>query len=165
MADPSVAGGAREKSTVSHTFLMEAGRWRLQGSWLERDGMPMTVKGKILVAWSRDDWYTMVTKLEFPGSEREGISYQYRGRLNMSDRQYTFVLQHSVLGKVEGEGWVAPESIIQRYWVLSDRHRRTGFETLYQLSRDEYYMSSGVMSGHYLTSAMEARLSRVSQED
>jgi hypothetical protein len=158
-------GGARENITVSHTFLMEAGRWRLQGSWLERDGMPIPVKGKILVAWSKDDWYTMVTKLEFPGSEREGVSYQYRGRLNLGDRQYTFVLQHSLLGKVEGEGWVAPESIVQRYWVLGDRQRRTGFETLYQLSDDEYYMSSGVMAGHYLTSAMEARLARVKHNE
>jgi len=94
---------------------MEAGRWTLQGNWLERDGMPILVKGKTLVGWSRDNWYTMVTKLVFPGSEREDISLQYRGRLDAGERQYTFVLQHSLLGRVEGEGWIAPESIVQRY--------------------------------------------------
>jgi hypothetical protein len=140
---------------------MEAGRWVLQGNWLERDGLPVLVKGRILVAWSRDDWFTMITKLMFPGSEREEISFQYRGRLNPGDRHYTFVLQHSILGRVEGEGWIAPESIIQRYWVLGDRQRRTGFETLHRMGDDRYYLASGIMGGHHLNSAMEAVLERV----
>jgi hypothetical protein len=145
---------------VAHTFLMEAGRWTLQGNWLDRDGLPVSVKGKILVAWSRDNWYTMVTKLMFPGTEREEISFQYRGRLNAGERQYTFVLQHSLLGRVEGEGWIAPESIVQRYWVLGDRQRRTGFEALHQLDDNKYRLSSSVMAGHYLTSTMEASVER-----
>nr|WP_228035033.1 hypothetical protein [Oculatella sp. LEGE 06141] len=139
---------------------MEAGRWTLQGSWLDRDSRPVTVRGKILIAWSRDDWYTMVTKLVFPGTERGEISFQYRGRLDAGERQYTFVLQHSILGRVEGEGWVAPETIVQRYWVLGDRQRRTGFETLRQLNANKYCLSSSVMSGHYLTSVMEAIVER-----
>jgi hypothetical protein len=145
---------------VSHTFLMEAGRWTLQGNWLDRDTMPINVKGAILIAWSRDNWYTMVTKLMFPGAEREEIAFQYRGRLNVSDRQYTFVLQHSLLGRIEGEGWIAPESIVQRYWVLGDRQRRTGFETLHRLSESKYCLSSSIMAGHYLTSTMEAVVER-----
>jgi len=145
---------------VSHTFLIEAGRWTIEGSWLERDGMPITVKGKILIAWSRDNWFTMVTKLMFPGSEREDIALQYRGRLNAGERQYTFVLQHSVLGRVEGEGWIAPESIVQRYWVLGDRQRRTGFETLHKLGDSRYCISSSIMAGHYLNSTMEGHVER-----
>nr|WP_199318381.1 hypothetical protein [Leptolyngbya sp. FACHB-541] len=139
---------------------MEAGRWTLQGNWLDRDGLPVSVKGRILVAWSRDNWYTMVTKLMFPGTEREEIAFQYRGRLNVGERQYTFVLQHSLLGRVEGEGWIAPESIVQRYWVLGDRQRRTGFEALHQLDDNKYRLSSSVMAGHYLTSTMEASVER-----
>ncbi|HEY9629129.1 MAG TPA: hypothetical protein V6C84_17640 [Coleofasciculaceae cyanobacterium] len=145
---------------MSHTFLLESGRWTLQGNWLDRDAMPITVKGKILVVWSRDDWFTMVTKLIFPGSDREEISFQYRGRFNAGERQYTFVLLHSSLGRVEGEGWVAPESIVQRYWVLGDRQRRTGFETLHQLSPEKYCLSSSIMAGHYLYSTMEAIVER-----
>ena len=145
---------------MAHTFLMQAGRWTLQGNWLERNGMPITVKGKILVAWSRDDWFTMVTKLIFPGADREEIAFQYRGRMDSGERQYTFVLQHSLLGRVEGEGWLAPESIVQRYWVLGDRQRRSGFETLYHVDDNTYYLSSGIMAGHYLSSTMEATLER-----
>jgi hypothetical protein len=145
---------------VAQTFLLESGKWTLQGNWLDRDAMPVAVKGKILVAWSRDDWFTMVTKLIFPGTKREEISLQYRGRLNMGERQYTFVLQHSLLGRVEGEGWIAPESIVQRYWVLGDRQRRTGFETLHQLTSTQYCLSSSIMAGHYLTSTMEAMIER-----
>jgi hypothetical protein len=150
-------------SVGSHTFLLESGRWLLKGNWLDRDSMPISVKGKILVAWSRDDWYTMVTKLTFPESDRNEICLQYRGRFNASDRQYTFVLQHSLLGRVEGEGWIAPESIVQRYWVLGDRQRRSGFETLHQLNADQYCISSSVMSGHYLTSTIEATIDRQSE--
>lgn len=145
---------------MEHNFLLESGRWTLQGNWLDRDGMPIPVKGKILVAWSRDDWFTMVIKLIFPGSNRDEISLQYRGRLNAGERQYTFVLQHSLLGRVEGEGWIAPESIVQRYWVLGDRQRRTGFETLHQIQANKYCLSSSIMSGHYLTSTMEALIDR-----
>ncbi|MGB5973293.1 MAG: hypothetical protein WBG38_08235 [Nodosilinea sp.] len=141
-----------------HSFLIEPGRWTLQGSWIERDRLPTPVKGKILIAWSRDDWFTMVMKLALPDAEPAEMALQYRGRLTSDDCQYTFVLQHSLLGRVEGEGWVAPDSIIQRYWALGDRQRRTGFETLYRLSKDRYHLSSGIMTGHYLTSAMEATL-------
>jgi hypothetical protein len=148
-------------STVPHSFLLEAGRWTLEGNWLERAAMPTPVKGKILVAWNRDNWYTMVTKLVFPGTERTDISLQYRGRFDAGDRQYTFVLQHSELGRVEGEGWIAPESIVQRYWVLGDRQRRTGFEALHQISADQYRLSSSIMAGHYLASTMEATVDRV----
>ena len=139
---------------------MQAGRWMLQGSWLDRDTMPITVKGRILIAWSRDNWYTMVTRLNFPGIDRDEITLQYRGRLTSGDRQYTFELQHSLPGRVEGEGWVAPESIVQRYWVLDDRQRRTGFETLHRLSENSYCRSSSIMSGHYLASTMEATVER-----
>lgn len=146
---------------MGHTFLIEPGRWTLQGNWLQRDTMPTAVRGAILIAWSRDDWFTMVMKLTFPASkELSEISLQYRGRLTSSDRQYTFVLQHSLLGRVEGEGWVAPESVVQRYWALGDRQRRTGFETLYRLDENRYHLSSGIMAGHYLTAAMEATLER-----
>jgi hypothetical protein len=140
---------------------MEAGRWNLQGNWLERNDMPIAVKGRTLVGWSRDNWFTMVTKLVFPGTEREEVSFQYRGRLHLGDRQYTFVLQHSQLGRVEGEGWVAKDSIVQRYWVLGDRQqRRSGFETLYQVDENTYHLTSGMMAGHFLVNTMEAVLER-----
>ncbi|HTL88897.1 MAG TPA: hypothetical protein VL134_05810 [Leptolyngbya sp.] len=145
---------------MNHTFLMEPGRWTLQGNWLERDGLPIVVKGKILVAWNRDDWFTMITKLTFPNDDREEMTQQLKGRLDSGDRRYTFVLQHSLLGRIEGEGWVAPESLVQRHWVLGDRQRRSGFEMVYRLSDDRYHLSSTILSGHYLTSLMEVNLER-----
>jgi len=143
---------------VVHNFLLEPGRWTLRGSWMERDNLPTPVKGKILIAWSRDNWFTMVMKLVFPEADLAEMSLQYRGRLTSGERQYTFVLQHSLLERVEGEGWIAPDSLIQRYWALGDAKRRTGFETLYRVDAQHYHLSSGIMTGHYLTSAMEATL-------
>jgi len=139
---------------------MEAGRWTLQGNWLERNQMPIAVQGRTLVVWNRENWFDMVTKLVFPGTDKEAISLQYRCRLDDGERIYTFVLQHSLLGRVEGEGWVAPATIMQRYWVLNDRERRSGFETLHKLNENTYFLTSGVLAGHYLTSSMEATLER-----
>jgi hypothetical protein len=150
---------------VAHTFLMEEGRWILEGHWLERNGVPIPVQGRTIVAWNHENWFTWVTKLIFPGSEREPISFQYRGRLDVGERQYNFVLQQSLLGRVEGEGLIVTSSIVQRYWVLGDAGRgdnqaRSGFETLYQLDKDTYFLSSGILTGHHLTSSMEATLER-----
>ncbi|MDJ0600799.1 MAG: hypothetical protein QNJ37_18385 [Crocosphaera sp.] len=145
---------------MAHSFLMEAGRWTIEGNWLERNEMPLPVKGKSIVAWSNDNWFTMVTKLVFPRSDRPEIAFQYRGHLNGEEREYTYVLQQSVLDKVEGEGWIGPDSIIQRYWVLGDRQRRSGFETFYRVNNNTYHFSGGLLSGHYLTSTMEAIFER-----
>lgn len=147
---------------VAHTFLLEEGRWVLQGHWLERNSLPIVVQGKMIVAWGQENWFTWVTKLVFPESDRQEIAFQYRGRLEAGERQYNFVLQQSLLGRVEGEGWIAPESIVQRYMVIDDaeRQRRSGFETLYQIDDDTYRLSSGILTGVSLTSTMEATLQR-----
>ncbi|MEA5571711.1 hypothetical protein [Calothrix sp. UHCC 0171] len=160
---------------MGHSFLLEPGRWTLQGSWLERNAMPINVKGMTLVAWHRDNWFTMATKLIFPGSEmssgtrdRPEIALQYKGRLDDGERHYSFLLQHNQLGQIEGEGWIGPETIVQRYWVIGtkdtsqaeNRQRRSGFETLQRLDSDTYLLTSGILSGHFLSSTMEAKLER-----
>lgn len=146
-----------------HTFLIQPGQWMVEGSWIDRNQLPIAVKGKTLVAWNQMEWFSMVTKLVFPGSDRDDIILQYRGRLDANERQYTFVLQHSELGNIEGEGLIGPESIVQRYWVLGDeRQRRSGFETLRQIDSDRYYYSCGITAGHHLNlvSVMETVLER-----
>ncbi|MCX5963738.1 MAG: hypothetical protein NT070_11540 [Cyanobacteria bacterium] len=145
---------------MTHTFLLEAGTWNLQGTWLDKESMPVPVKGRIIIQWGRDGWFNMVTRLVFVDSDREKIEFQYRGRFDTGNQRYTYVLQHTELGRVEGEGWIAPESIIQRYWALGDRQRRSGFETLYRVADDRYHFSSGIMAGHYLTSTLEAIIER-----
>ena len=145
---------------MAHTFILESGKWNIAGNWLERNGMLITVKGKTIVTWDRSDWFSMVTKLIFPTQDHEEIILQYRGRLDSDERRYTFLLQHSELGKVEGEGWLGVDSIIQRYWVLGDRQRRSGFETFYRLDQDHYKYSGGILAGHYLTSTIEGSLQR-----
>ena len=144
-----------------HTFILESGQWMIAGNWLERNGMLITVNGTTIVTWDRTDWFSMETKLIFPSKDREEITLQYKGRLDSDERRYTFLLQHSELGKVEGEGWLGVDSIIQRYWVLgNDRQRRSGFETLLHLDQYRYYSSSGVLIGPSLISAMEATIER-----
>jgi hypothetical protein len=159
---------------VDHTFLLEPGRWVMQGNWLERNSPPIPLKGLTLIVWNRDNWFSMATKLIFPNSDSEAlprnrpeISFQYKGRLHEGKRQYTFLLQHSYLGKIEGEGWICPETIVQRYWVIGDnsadlkhRQKRSGFETLHRINDNQYYLTSGILTGHFLDSTMEANLER-----
>ncbi len=150
---------------MAHTFLIIPGQWTLEGSWTDRNQKPITVKGKTLVDWNQREWFRMATKLTFPDSEHDDIVLQYRGRLDPNEQLYTFVLQHSVWGNVEGEGFIAPESIVQRYWVLGDeRQRRSGVETLRQINPNQYYYSSGIMAGHSLNlvSVIEAIIERKS---
>lgn len=148
---------------MAHTFLVVPGKWMLEGQWLERNSLPAAVRGKALVAWDQNDWFRMVMQLIFPGHEHEDIVLQYRGRFDNTNRQYTFVLQHSELGNVEGEGLVGPESIVQRYWVLgNEQHRRSGVETLRRVDNNRYSYSSVSMGGANmnLVSILEATLER-----
>ena len=145
---------------MTHSFLLEAGRWTFSGIWIERNQAPIAVRGKTIVAWGQNNWFTMVTKLVFPESDCPEISYKYKGRLDGGERQYTYVLKQSILGRVEGEGWVGMDSIVQRYWVLGDRQRRSGFETFYRLDQENYKYSGGILAGHYLTSTIEGSLQR-----
>jgi hypothetical protein len=145
---------------LAHSFLLEPGRWLIQGNWLEKGLNPRPFKGGAIVAWKDEKWFNMVIKLVFPEGNPEEISFEYRGHLHGEPRRYTYVLKHSLLGSVEGEGWIGQQSVIQRFWVLGDRQKRTGLETFYRIDDDTYNLSSGIMSGHYLTSAMEAILAR-----
>ena len=146
---------------MSHTFLVQPGKWSLEGNWIERDSMPIGVKGKTLVGWSKDNfWFTMVTKLTFPNSDREELTMAYKGRIDSDDRRFTFVLDHSDLGKIEGEGIIGPDSITQRYWVMGDKRMRTGFQTLYRRDNNVYSLASAIIAGQNLESTMEAILTR-----
>jgi hypothetical protein len=147
---------------VAHTFLVQPGKWTLEGNWIERDSMPIAVKGRTLVGWSKDNfWFTMVTKLTFPNSDREDLTMAYKGRIDSDERRFTYVADDSALGKIEGEGIIAPDSIIQRYWVMGDKRARTGFQTLYRRDNNNYSLASGLISGQNLESTMEAVLTRL----
>ena len=72
---------------MAHTFLVQPGKWTLEGNWIERDSMPIAVKGRTLVGWSKDNfWFTMVTKLTFPNSDREDLTMAYKGRIDSDER-------------------------------------------------------------------------------
>lgn len=149
-------------ATLTHSFLIEAGRWTFEGNWIERNGIVLPVKGRTLVDWSQDNWFAMVTKLIFPNSDRPEICFQYRGRLDEAESQYTFVLKHNLLGQIEGEGLIGLQSLVQRYWVLGDRQRRSGFETFSRLDDKTYRLCGGLFTGHSIESTLEAILERQS---
>ncbi|MGL5874820.1 MAG: hypothetical protein ACRC2R_21055 [Xenococcaceae cyanobacterium] len=167
---------------MTHSFLMEAGTWQLQGNSIANNGVLRAIEGKTVITWKQDNWFSVKSTLDFVESTDEStaqlkssvigtkrpdaattssIAIKYRGHLDNKLQRYTYVLQHSLFGDVEGEGWICPNSIIQRYWVLGDRQKRNGFETFYRLNEDTYYFSGGILAGQYLNSTMEATLERL----
>lgn len=146
--------------TVAHSFLVEPGSWSIEGAWNKRDGRSTNLKGKTLVSWGKDNWFALVTKLVFEG-EYPDIIFRYKGNFDRQSQRYTFVLEHSLFGKSEGEGWLTSSSILQRYWALKDSQRRNCFDTLYRIDRQSYHWSSATLSGPRLTAALEATLTRI----
>ncbi len=147
---------------MSHSFLVESGSWIIQGHWLDNKQNSIPVTGGTIVTWQDANWFTTKTKLVFPNSDRPEIIYEYKGHLPSQQLEYTYVLKHSELGKIEGEGWIGVDSIIQRYWLLEDSRRRNGFESFFYIDENTYSLSSGIMTGNHLISAMEAVLERSS---
>ena len=120
----------------------------------------MKLTGKVLISWGEDDWFALVTKLTFE-EEQPDIIFRYKGNFDRHSQRYTFVLEHSLLGKSEGEGWLTSTSILQRYWALKDIQRRNCFDTLYRIDRQSYHWSGAMLSGPRLTGALEATLTRI----
>ena len=145
---------------MTHTFLLQSGKWILEGSWQDLDRPAIVVKGKTMINWTKDNLYNMATKLVFPDSDRPEITLIYRGRMGADDQRFNFILEHSQIKRVEGEGWIGKSAIIQRFWGINDQQMRTGFETLYQKDAGCYYLTHSIVSGSFLVSSLEAVLTR-----
>jgi hypothetical protein len=163
----NLASNTTLSPSADHTFLMNDGRWQLKGHWLmHREDICTPFEGKVLVVWNSDEWFSLVAKISRPSflnklGDAADITLQYRGHTSVeTSQQYTFVLQHSEYGQIEGEGWLMPDSIVQRFWILGDREQRIGLERFYRIDNDHYVWSSSLMTGHSLISTMEASLKR-----
>ncbi len=149
-----------------HTFLVSNGRWTMHGHLLHRDGLLQPIHGKVMVVWNQDEWFTMVGQLAVPRQPNSNdpvqppITLQYRGRTGLASHQYTFMLQHSQLGQIEGEGWLLPDSIVQKFWILDDPERRTGLEQFYRVNGDRYHWACNLMTGRSLVCSLDATLER-----
>lgn len=143
-----------------HTFLLQSGHWLLNGNWLDKTHDEIPVTGGTIINWSNPNWFTMTTKLIFPDQALPEMIFEYKGHLPSPKKRYSYVLKHSNLGNIEGEGWLGTDSIVQCYSVLGDSLRRSGFETLTYLDENTYHLSSAILTGNHLISTMEAILER-----
>ncbi|WP_299044073.1 hypothetical protein [uncultured Thermosynechococcus sp.] len=146
---------------VNHTFLVDGGRWLLRGTWLEANQEPIPVTRKILVSYTQEDWFSMAAKITFPDQGKPELILQSRGKLELGEQMFTYVLHHSLLGRLEGEGWITPHAIVQQFILLGDASRCTGFEHYWQLSANHYALLSGIYNSHRLKQLLEATLERV----
>ncbi len=114
-----------------------------------------------MISWSEDSWFAMVTKWIFNGGDRPDLILRYRGRLTDPGQRYTFLLEHSEIGKMEGEGIIGEKTITQRSWALHDSQSRSTFDSLVRLDTNSYQFSSAMMTGHRLGTIAEAGFERV----
>ena len=145
---------------MTHSFLLQPAKWSLQGKYLERDQHPFALEGTVTVVWKQESWFKIETKLLISELATEIVS-KCKGHLDPSGKLYTYVLQHSILGNIEGEGHLGLDSIIQHYWVVGSTQRRLGFDTFYRLSESEYCFTSVILENHNLRNTMEAKLKQV----
>ncbi len=134
----------------------------MKGFWYESNLDPLAIEGTVDILWSQPNWFTWRSQLQFFDQPEVSsqITLNYRGYLSNYQTQYTFVLKHNLWGSLEGNGWITPDWIIQKYWVLNDRKRRQGFETLYQETEHLYRFCSGLTEGHQMKTTIEATLTR-----
>lgn len=144
---------------MTHRFLLEPGSWSCNGYWLEKNQTPSQLQGITAVTWKQDNWFTIISRL-FVGSSQSEIALKYKGRLDADGKSYTYVLQHSLWGRVEGEGWIGPHAIVQNYWLVGATERHTGFDTFLCLNEQTYHLSSGLLAGYQLKNTIEITLKR-----
>ncbi len=143
---------------MTHSFLLQSGKWDLQGRYLQKNQSPSMVQGFMDITWKEDNWFKIVSELSFEDQPQTKIISKSRGHLDTEIKSYTYVLQHSLLGNIEGEGWIGSQSIVQYYWIVAGNQNRTGFDTFSRLSEDTYALTSVVLERHNLNSTMEATL-------
>lgn len=143
-----------------HTFLLLPGKWTLKGSLIQGSAPVTSFQGRMVVGWSQDMyWFTMISKMQFSDGRADEVA-SAKGRMDNNERRFTYVLEHSELGKVEGEGLISPGAIAMSYFVRDDAKSRTGFQTYYRQDDNHYAMTSGIMLRQGFESMMETAMVR-----
>ena len=145
---------------MAHSFLIEPGYWQIDGYWLKPDLAPTALHGGMQTTWKRANWFKITTSLTCEDESATKIIYQCRGNLNYEEKYYTYVSQHSLLGNIEGEGRLGPQTIVQYYWFMGTAERQKGFDTYYRLDQNTYYLTGSILDGHSIKSTIEATLKR-----
>ncbi len=143
---------------MAHSFLLQPGRWSLSGYFSQKHETPISIRGFITVTWKQEHWFKVVTQVILNNESSSEIICKYKGHLDRDRKSYTYVLQHSILGNIEGEGWISSQSIIQYHWIVGATKKRTGMDTFYCVSEDIYHFTSVILETHSLNSVMEATL-------
>lgn len=151
---------------MGHTFLLQPGSWIIKGHSSDKNQHSIPFKGATIIVWDQSSWFTIKTKLVFDikqqtSSEiKSNLEFEYKGFLPENKRSYSYVLTRTDFDKIEGEGLITKDSIIQRYWMLEDTRRRAVLETIFQLDEDSYHFSSTMMAGNNIINVIEGILQR-----
>ena len=143
---------------MNHSFLLQSGKWDVQGRYFTKNQSPSMIQGFVDISWNEDNWFKIVSELSLDHQPQPKMVSKSRGHLDTEKKSYTYVLQHSLLGNIEGEGWIGSQSIVQYYWIVDGNQHRTGFDTFSRLSADTYALTSVVLERHNFNSTMEATL-------
>jgi len=129
---------------------------------LEPASSPLPLQGRLLIGWSQDGfWFTIASQLTFPNTDRNPYTLTCKGRFSHNNRNFHFSMDHSEIGRMEGEGWINHQTIAQKFRVLGNNPELTGFEVLHQQASDRYLLCRTLFRGSSMERVIEATLSLV----
>ena len=146
---------------MNHSFLLKSARWNVEGNYWQKNHPVSTLTGSITIFWQRESWFKIETQLSTGEPSPLQIVSGCKGYLDNQRKSYTYVLQHNILGNIEGEGRLGSDSIVQHYWIVGSVQRRIGFDTFYRISEDQYHLTRVLLESHNLISTMEATLKHI----
>ena len=88
---------------MSHSFLIQPGRWHMSGHTIDQAGQATTISGTWHVRWTQDEWFQMIAQLQLEGSTA-CWDLNYKGFLGPEAQIYNYVSTHTKWGRLEGHG-------------------------------------------------------------
>ena len=142
-----------------HTYLLQPGRWRARGSYLDAAGTAVPASGESRVEHRTDEWVNESwLRLELP--ERPVLANRYRIEpLEPGEPTALWTSENPALGRLLGRLVVVGDAILS-VWSSEDG-RHTGTACL-ALQPDGSYREHGCLLGESeLVSAWAIRLERI----
>ena len=154
--DPALAPASAEPSRragddVRHTFLLEAGRWRMMGQVFDAYGRRVGVDRVAEVVHLNDRWMI------------DGRIGEYLNRFDIRPFEpgavaTTWRSRNAALGQLNGFFVIVEDSIVSSFVSSDGRHR--GSEAFRQLDERSYEVRGAVFAGPVLANGWSLRLSR-----
>ncbi len=142
-----------------HSFLLQPGAWRAQGSYRASGGEPVAATGEIKVIHGPDLWL-LDGSLRVETDPPAELASRYQMQPVAAGAGHTTWRSHNpALGELHGGVTVFPDSLLLHF-VGNDHHHR-GAEMLLRQGQDTYLSRGAIYAGSEMVGAWEMTLTRM----